>query len=160
MVALKTLLFTVIAPGILLVLIPFLLAWPNIGKFSIESPLVSQLGWVLVSLGSSIYFWCAFNFTFFGKGTPAPIAPPKTLVIRGLYRFVRNPMYVGAAFILFGETLLFSSFLVFGYAVLRMLVWHRFVVSYEEPRLRARFGESYERYCQSVPRWLPRVSRG
>jgi protein-S-isoprenylcysteine O-methyltransferase Ste14 len=160
MIALKTIAFTVIAPGTLIVLIPYLLSLLNLGRISVESYSPGFLGWTLVLVGAAMYFWSAFNFTFLGKGTPAPIAPPKTLVIRGLYRFVRNPMYIGAIFILLGETLLFGSILVLAYAALRVLLWHRFVVSYEEPRLRTRFGEAYERYCSSVPRWLPRFSGG
>ena len=160
MIAFKTLVFTVVAPGLLLVLIPFLLASSNVGRVSVETDSVRYLGWTLVLAGAATYFWCAFDFTFLGKGTPAPNAPPKNLVSQGLYRFVRNPMYTGALFILLGETLLFGSFLVLGYTVMRLLIWHRFVVLYEEPKLRARFGESYERYCRSVPRWLPRLNRG
>jgi protein-S-isoprenylcysteine O-methyltransferase Ste14 len=160
MIALKTAVFTVIAPGILIVLIPILLGSWHVGRISVERYSVGYLGWIPVFVGASMYVWSAFNFTFLGKGTPAPIAPPKKLVIRGLYRFVRNPMYTGALFILLGETVLFASVLVLGYAILRLLIWHRFVVLYEEPRLLARFGASYERYCSLVPRWLPRLNRG
>jgi protein-S-isoprenylcysteine O-methyltransferase Ste14 len=160
MIALKTLVFTVVAPGVLIVLIPFLLAYSNVARFPVEADSLRYLGWLLVSLGAAIYFWCAFDFTFLGEGTPAPNAPPKNLVIRGLYKFVRNPMYTGALLILLGESVLFGSVLVLGYAVLRMVLWHRFVVVYEEPRLHARFGASYERYRRSVPRWLPRLNRG
>jgi protein-S-isoprenylcysteine O-methyltransferase Ste14 len=160
MIALKTLAFTVIAPGTLIVLIPYLLALINVGRFTVEGYAVGYLGWAMVAVGVLIYLWCAFNFTFLGRGTPAPIAPPKTLVIRGLYRYMRNPMYVGALLILLGESLLFGSLLVLGYTALRVFLWHRLVVFYEEPRLRARFGESYDRYCRSVPRWLPRLSAG
>jgi protein-S-isoprenylcysteine O-methyltransferase Ste14 len=160
MIAFKTIAFTVIAPGTLIVLIPYLLSFLNVGRISVENHSVLYLGWILVLVGAAMYFWCAFDFTFLGRGTPAPMAPPKKLVIRGLYRFVRNPMYLGAFLIIVGETLLFGSLLILGYALLRVILWHRFVVFYEEPRLRTRFGESYERYCNSVPRWFPRFSGG
>ncbi len=159
MTALKTLIFTVFIPGTVTVLVPywllssrFDLAIDKLGGFRV-------LGLVPILLGALIYLWCAWEFTFAGKGTPAPIDPPKELVVQGLYRFVRNPIYVGVSLVIIGESLLFESTRLFVYALLLLLVFHLFVVYYEEPTLRSKFGESYERYCKTVPRWMPRVRR-
>jgi protein-S-isoprenylcysteine O-methyltransferase Ste14 len=99
--------------------------------------------------------WCAWDFTFAGRGTPAPIDPPKELVVQGLYRYVRNPMYVGILSILLGEALLFASWSLFGYAAVVFILFFLFVVLYEEPILMRKFGESYLQYCKNVPRWIP-----
>lgn len=88
-----------------------------------------------------------------------PIDPPKELVARGLYRYVRNPMYVGIVAILIGEALLFMSSRLFQYTVLAFSFYFLLVLIYEEPALRAKFGESYRQYCKVVPRWLPRLSK-
>jgi len=93
-----------------------------------------------------------------GLGTPAPIDPPKSLVVNGLYRFVRNPMYVGVVLVLFSEGLLFSSSRLLEYAVLVGAGFFLFVVAYEEPTLRKKFGASYQAYCQAVPCWIPRLT--
>ena len=106
-------------------------------------------------LGASIYLWCAWDFTFAGRGTPAPIDPPKALVVRGLYRYMRNPMYVGVLSILVGEALFFESRTLFEYAAIVFIFFYLFVVLYEEPVLKQKFGEPYQRYRQTVPRWLP-----
>src|SRR5207248_4854486 len=96
------------------------------------------------------------HLTFIGKGTPAPIDAPKVLVKEGPYRWVRNPMYIAVLSVVIGEAILFRSFLLAGYALLVAVVVHMFVVFVEEPSLRSQFGESYETYLRTVPRWLPR----
>lgn len=110
-------------------------------------------------IGIALYFWCAGAFTFIGKGTPAPIDAPIFLVREGPYRWVRNPMYIGVFSVLIGEAILFHSLSLVGYILLAGIVVHLFVVFYEEPQLARRFGESYERYLRTVPRWLPRYPR-
>jgi protein-S-isoprenylcysteine O-methyltransferase Ste14 len=107
-------------------------------------------------LGVGLYFWCAGAFTFIGKGTPAPIDAPKSLVKEGPYQWVRNPMYIAVLSTISGEAILFHSLLLVGYALLLGVVMHLFVVFVEEPLLRRQFGESYETYLRTVPRWLPR----
>jgi protein-S-isoprenylcysteine O-methyltransferase Ste14 len=109
-------------------------------------------------LGAAIYFWCAWDFTFAGKGTPAPIYPPKELVATGLYRYVRNPMYAGILTLLLGEALFFASWRLLEYAGFVFLAFHLFVTLYEEPALRQKFGDSYKRYCATVSRWIPKPS--
>jgi protein-S-isoprenylcysteine O-methyltransferase Ste14 len=109
-------------------------------------------------LGAAILLKCAWDFAVVGLGTPAPIDPPKSLVVSGLYRFVRNPMYVGVALVLFSEALLFSSPRLLDYALLVGTGFFLFVIAYEEPTLRKKFGASYQTYCRAVPRWIPRLT--
>src|SRR5262249_21183385 len=109
-------------------------------------------------LGVAIYLWCAWHFTFTGRGTPAPIDPPKHLVARGPYRVVRNPMYVGVLTAVLGEALLFQSLSLVVYAALVLLAVHLFVFFYEAPSLRQQSGASYQDYGAQVPRWIPRLS--
>jgi hypothetical protein len=92
-----------------------------------------------------------------GRGTPAPIDPPKELVVRGLYRFARNPMYVGVLAVIAGQSWLFGSPPLAIYALAVFACFHVFVIAYEEPTLRRHFDGAYERYCAAVPRWLPRL---
>lgn len=114
------------------------------------------VGVVPMAAGVGIYLWCVWEFVK-GQGTPAPIDPPKELVVGGLYRFTRNPMYVGMTSILTAEAILFSSAVMLGYAAAAFVVFHLFILGYEEPTLRKKFGESYEAYCRTVPRWVGRV---
>ena len=109
--------------------------------------------------GAYIALRCAFAFAWTGLGTPAPFDPPRTLIISGFYRYVRNPMYIGAALAVIGETALFGSIrvglqyvLIFGSCVAL------FVLIYEEPTLRSKFGAEYEEYCRNVPRFIPRLT--
>ena len=156
MVALKTLLFTILVPGTVTVLVPYLLLSWGVQIFSFEVGPIRILGLPPILLGAVTYLWCAWDFTFTGRGTPAPIDPPKELVVKGLYRYVRNPMYVGITLILLGEALLFEAAVLFLYAGLLLVCAHLFIVYYEEPTLRRLFGASYESYCKSVSRWFPR----
>jgi len=153
---LKTLVFTILLPGLVTAGIPYCLLAPQpefeIGPFRF-------VGIISIVLGAAVYFWCAWDFAFLGYGTPAPIDPPKVLVVKGLYRFVRNPMYVALGSALGGEAILFESLRLLAYAILAWVLCHLFVVLYEEPTLRKKFGTRYEAYCQAVPRWVPRVKR-
>jgi protein-S-isoprenylcysteine O-methyltransferase Ste14 len=115
------------------------------------------LGAVPLAIGVVMLLWCVRDFYASGKGTLAPWDPPRRLVIVGLYRFTRNPMYVGIALLLVGWSLLAASPLLAGYAVIVVIVFHLRVVLYEEPRLNAQFGEAWARYSAAVPRWLPRL---
>jgi len=155
--ALGTIIFSVFVPGTWTILIPYLLITSHFELFPLGIGPFRFLGLIPIVIGILIYLWCAWGFTFLGKGTPAPVAPPKNLVIKGLYRHVRNPQYVGLLLILFGEGLLFESATLFVYAAVTFLVFHTGVVFYEEPTLRRKFADSYKSYCQSVPRWIPRL---
>lgn len=114
------------------------------------------LGVALGLPGILLYFRCAWGFAVVGSGTPAPIDPPKTLVVAGPYRYMRNPMYVGVLLILLGEALFFESAGLLLYTAFMFALFQLFIVLYEEPTLWRRFGDSYERYRSRVPRWLPR----
>jgi protein-S-isoprenylcysteine O-methyltransferase Ste14 len=93
-----------------------------------------------------------------GLGTPAPIAPTQHLVVTGLNRYVRNPIYVTVAAVIFGQALLFGDWRLFAYGAVVWLVFHLFVVGYEEPTLKRSFGAEYEAFCINVPRWIPRLT--
>ncbi|MEK6300837.1 MAG: isoprenylcysteine carboxylmethyltransferase family protein [Acidobacteriota bacterium] len=157
MTLIKTLIFTILAPGTLTILIPRWLLASSAGRECFSIGVFRYLGLAAIIVGTSIYLWCAWDFTFAGKGTPAPIDPPKELVARGLYRYVRNPMYVGMTSVLIGEAFLFQSLTLLAYAGTVLLVFHLFVVLYEEPALTRKFGDSYRRFRETVPRWIPRL---
>lgn len=98
------------------------------------------------------------RFAVQGLGTPAPVAPTQSLVVTGLYRYTRNPMYVAVAAVIFGQALLFSSPWCAVYGAAFWLITHIFVVMYEEPALSRQFPEAYAVYKKAVPRWLPRLT--
>ena len=145
--------------GIVLVYLPArFLSWSGIVAPAITGP--SQVaGMTMVAIGTAIALWCVFTFVFIGKGTPAPFDPPRKLVIRGPYRFVRNPMYIGAGMTLAGAALFYESLSIFIYTGLFFLITHLFVVLYEEPTLRRTFRGEYETYFGRVRRWRPRASK-
>ena len=157
MVWLKTLIFTIIVPGAIIGLIPYLLLSGNPETFA-HIGMFQLFGLIPMAIGAAIYFKCAWDFASAGKGTPAPIDPPKRLVARGLYRFVRNPMYVGVLIALLGEAWFFSSWALVLYAAIVITWQHLFVVFYEEPALKRKFGESYSDYVARTPRWIPRFN--
>jgi protein-S-isoprenylcysteine O-methyltransferase Ste14 len=107
------------------------------------------------TIGVVLAVWCVLTFVFAGRGTPAPFDPPRRLVVRGPYRVVRNPMYLGAALLLAGSALFHRSLVILAYAGAFLLILHFFVVGYEEPALRRTFGADYEGYRARVSRWLP-----
>ncbi len=115
----------------------------------------------LICLGVLITLSSMFAFGAYGHGTPAPFDPPRFLVKNWLYRHVRNPMYIGLGVLLVGEALLFPMHRrgILLMLLVLLLIVHLFVVLYEEPSLRRRFGMAYEEYCHHVPRWLPRLAR-
>jgi protein-S-isoprenylcysteine O-methyltransferase Ste14 len=113
-------------------------------------------GMLLGACGAALALTCILTFVFVGRGTPAPFDPPRRLVVRGPYRLVRNPMYLGAALALAGAAAFYQSLPLLGYATLFLLISHLFVVSYEEPALRRTFEGDYESYCRRVGRWWPR----
>lgn len=150
---LKTILFTVLVPGSVLVLIP----WLMLGGFPRpERGLLTWLGMLMILAGTGIYFRCAWEFAVRGLGTPAPIATTKFLVTTALHRYVRNPMYIGVFGAILGEAATFRSVRLLAYAAFFCVPVQLFVVFYEEPTLCRQFGDSYEAYRRSVPRWIPR----
>jgi protein-S-isoprenylcysteine O-methyltransferase Ste14 len=149
---LRTLLFTVLVPGTVTVVVPYLLLPPGAGQ-GIRA--VGLLGLIPLVLGLGCYFWCAWGFAWSGGGTPVPIDPPKSLVVSGPYRYVRNPMYLGVESLIVGEAILFGSWRLAEYAAVVAMFFYLFVVFYEEWALRKKFGAAYEEYCKTVPRWIP-----
>jgi protein-S-isoprenylcysteine O-methyltransferase Ste14 len=113
------------------------------------------LGFILIFMGGLLALWCIVTFVARGRGTPAPFDPPREFVAAGPYRYVRNPMYVGAFGILVGAGLALRSPSIIGLAILFLLFTHLLVVLYEEPSLTRRFGDPYRRYRSTVRRWLP-----
>ncbi len=154
--ALYTTIFFVLAPGGNAVLAPWLITrWDRpvggLGPADVA-------GVALIVAGGVVVVVCFVRFVTEGRGTPAPLAPTQTLVVGGLYRFVRNPMYVGVAWVIAGQALLFRSWGVVGWLAVFLLAVVGFVKGYEEPRLVEQFGESYERYRKAVPGWWPRLT--
>ena len=153
MLVLRSIFFALLLPGSATVVIPyFILSRRGVPHWDA----IGLPGLVAVALGATILIRCIVDFARVGRGTLAPVDPPRALVIRGLYRYVRNPMYVGVVLVLLGEAALFRSTDLLLYSAVFFLVVNLFVILYEEPALRARFGEPYEQYRRSVGRWIPR----
>ena len=150
----KTAIFTIVAPGTVGVLGP---RWVKDGgshlRLAVRAP-----GLALFLIGGAIYLWCAWDFAVKGLGTPAPIDAPRLLVVKGLYRFTRNPMYLGVSGMILGQAIYYGSFSIVVYLLAILLVFNLFVHFYEEPTLRRLFGEQYDDYCRRVPRWLFRAN--
>jgi protein-S-isoprenylcysteine O-methyltransferase Ste14 len=153
----RTFTYAVLFVGLVLVFVPArLLSWSGIAQPKIIG--VLQIGGMAFSaIGAVLAMWCLLTFVLEGKGTPAPFDPPRRLVVLGPYRFVRNPMYLGAGFALAGAALFYESFQLLAYSGLFFLAVHLFVVFYEEPRLKRSFGREYTAYCRTVGRWLPKL---
>lgn len=148
----KTLVFTAVVPGTVGVYIPQTLKGDG-AKLPVP---FSWIGVALILCGAAIYLWCAWDFAVKGLGTPAPIDAPRVLVVQGLYRFTRNPMYVGVFAAIEGQALYYGSRHIAVYGCIMLTIAYLFVVSYEEPHLRSVFGAQYDEYCRRVPRWLIR----
>ena len=152
---LKNLLFTLAVPGTIGVYVPLVLARGR----PPASGLVFLLALALLATGGVIYAWCVWDFAVFGRGTPAPIDAPKKLVVRGLYRYTRNPIYVGVLTMLLGWAVMFRGTALLVYAFCVAICFHLFVVRYEERHLQKEFGGEYDDYRSRVSRWLPRLRR-
>lgn len=156
---LGSLVFLVLAPGTVAGYVPWLISrW----RFApIEGPLrvaALILGALLIAAGLPVLLDSFARFALQGLGTPAPVAPTQNLVVTGLYRRVRNPMYVAVTSLILGQALLFGNLRVFLYGLFVWLAFHLFVLFYEEPTLRRTFGPQYETFCSNVPRWIPRIT--
>ena len=150
--------FLIIAPGFVAGLAPW---W--ITHWQVEAPFfgLQVLRWVgglFIALGAVGLLDSFVRFALQGLGTPAPVFPTRHLVVTGLYRFVRNPMYVAVLMTILGQGLIFGNLRLLEYGGLAWLVAHLFVLFYEEPTLRASFGPEYESFCAEVPRWIPRLT--
>lgn len=148
--------FFVAVPGTMAGLVPY-----SITRWRMQPPLLGLralrvIGAALIAIGLVCLVECFARFALKGRGTPAPIAPPETLVVSGLYRYVRNPMYLAVAALVVGQGLLLGSLDLLVYAAAAWLVIHLFVVAYEEPTLARQFGAQYAAYRAGVRRWWPR----
>jgi protein-S-isoprenylcysteine O-methyltransferase Ste14 len=157
--ALGSLLFLLVAPGVVAGLIPWWLTrWEVEEPFPLWAPL-RVVGALLIAAGVLALLDSFRRFVVEGLGTPAPVAPTEELVVGGLYRFVRNPMYVAVTATIFGQALLLGQLVLFAYGAVFVAVVAAFVHWYEEPTLARTYGEQYDEYRRSVPGWIPRRSR-
>ena len=150
-------LFLLVAPGTVAVLVPWLISDWRMQYPETHLAILRVVGIILIAAGIPTLLDSFTRFALQGLGTPAPILPTEHLVVSGLYRYVRNPMYVGVLCVIFGQGLLLGNVRVLGYGVLVWLACHSFVLVYEEPKLRGSFGSEYEAFCAIVPRWIPRL---
>jgi protein-S-isoprenylcysteine O-methyltransferase Ste14 len=153
--AVRSLFWTIVFPGTFAGYLP----WRFFGLRSVVVDVRIPLHWIgllLISLGTALLGVCIFEFARTGRGTLAPLDPPRVLVVRGLYRYVRNPMYLSVTLIVWGEILLTRSTALLVYWLVWFTAANLFVRGYEEPALRRQFGSDYDRYAANVGRWLPR----
>jgi protein-S-isoprenylcysteine O-methyltransferase Ste14 len=152
-----TLLFVAVLPATVIGWIPWWLTGWRLGPPLLGIGATRWLGAALILAGAPVFLDFLVRFVHEGRGTPAPVAPPRHLVVRGAFRRVRNPGYVGVLALVAGQALLFGSAATLAWAACLWAAFHVFVVAYEEPDLRRRFGAEYDAYCAEVPRWLPRL---
>ncbi|MCA1563978.1 MAG: isoprenylcysteine carboxylmethyltransferase family protein [Acidobacteria bacterium] len=156
---LRSLVWAALLPGLFAGYVP----WTFFGLGQAQPDLLNLahvVGLLWIALGAALLGACIWEFARSGRGTLAPVDPPRELVVRGLYRYVRNPMYLSVTTIVLGELLLTGSRALLVYWIIWFAAANLFVIGYEEPTLRRRFGSSYERYTQQVGRWLPTLRSG
>ncbi len=154
MTALKTILFMLLVPGLLVGVLPIWLVHSDPALLSFGG-----FRWLAIPLwvgGAAVMLWCAWAFTVRGEGTPSPTDSPKKLVVSGLYRYVRNPIYLGVLAVFAGYVLWHPSPAILLCPLIVAISSHLFVTLYEEPHLRKTFGAEYDEYFKAVPRWIPR----
>jgi protein-S-isoprenylcysteine O-methyltransferase Ste14 len=157
--AFRSLLWTAVLPGLFAGYVPW--TYFGLGQVQLDPTNVAHIaGLFWVALGVALLGACILEFARSGRGTLAPVDPPRELVVQGLYRYVRNPMYLSVTAIVLGELLLTRSRALLAYWLIWFSAVNLFVIGYEEPALRRRFGASYERYTQQVGRWLPTFHAG
>lgn len=153
----RNLVFTILQPGIVAGLIPYWILSNQVNDLFIQQLLHRGLhysGAIIFVIGFVIMLYCIISFAVQGRGTLSPIDPTKRLVVAGLYKFSRNPMYVGVVLILIGEAILFQSLELWIYSLFVLVAFHIFTILVEEPRLRKDFGTEYLKYCKKVRRWI------
>jgi protein-S-isoprenylcysteine O-methyltransferase Ste14 len=154
--ALRSLLWAILLPGVVASYVPWRLF--GLRRTRLEpAGALDLLALACLAAGIALLGACIFEFARSGRGTLSPVDPPRHLVVRGLYRHVRNPMYLSVTMILLGEALLARSSALAAYWVLWFAGANLFVIAYEEPALRRRFGTSYDEYVRRVGRWMPRL---
>jgi protein-S-isoprenylcysteine O-methyltransferase Ste14 len=154
MTYLKTLLFLLIVPGSVVFLIPYRIVRGSPRRWKLDLGILRHAALPSWAGGAALLLWSFWNFAGRGRGTPHPADPPKELVAGGPYRYTRNPQYTGVMLILLGHFLWSGVLTLLAYGALIFTMFNLFVQYYEEPNLEQRFGESYRRYRERVPRWL------
>jgi protein-S-isoprenylcysteine O-methyltransferase Ste14 len=154
--ALRSLLWTLLLPGLFAGYVPWRFFGLSHAKVSLSNP-AHLLGILSIVLGAVLLGVCIVEFAQSGRGTLSPVDPPRRLVVHGLYRYVRNPMYLSVTAIVLGEGLLTGSWTLSVYWAIWFLGANLFVMGYEEPALRRRFGASYDAYAKQVGRWFPNL---
>jgi protein-S-isoprenylcysteine O-methyltransferase Ste14 len=150
--------FFFFAPGVVAGFIPWWISDWQMREMPAGFVLVRVVGLALIAAGIVIVLEAFARFAIEGIGTPAPVLPTQNLVIKGSYRFVRNPMYVAVTSVIFGQAALLADATLVTYGAVVWLCMHVFVLTYEEPTLRRTFGTDYETYCTRVGRWIPHWS--
>lgn len=150
--------FLFVAPGIVAGVIPWWISGYRFEPQFLGIEATRWLGVLLLVFGAVLLLETFARFALQGRGTPAPIAPTKTLVVTGSYRFVRNPMYLAVISIVLGQALLFANVWVLAYLAVTWTAVHLFILGYEEPTLSQAYGEQYDRYRDNVRRWIPRLT--
>lgn len=151
----RNIVFLILQPGLVVAAVPFILLRGRFQEILDQTlDLLSFIGIFIIILGLFVVLYCIYRFIIEGRGTLSPIDRTKELVVQGLYKHSRNPMYVGILLILIGEALFAKSLVLFGYMLLVFLVFHLFVIFVEEPRLMKDFKEKYRIYTKEVNRWL------
>jgi protein-S-isoprenylcysteine O-methyltransferase Ste14 len=154
---LGSLVFLLLAPGFVAGLVPWWITHRQFRPPFLGTGGFRVLGVILIVAGLPPLLDSFARFALQGLGTPAPVFPTRHLVVSGLYRHMRNPMYVGVAAVIFGQALLFGSLQLLAYGLAVVLGFHLFVVLYEEPKLTCSFGDEYCEFRDNVPRWVPRL---
>lgn len=152
-----TIVFLFLAPGIVAGLIPWLITGWQRHDWNGAAWIVVPVAWIVIALGVA-FLLSAFALFAVHRGTPAPVAPTPTLVVTGVYRFVRNPMYLAVLAIILGQALLFGSWWLVLYAAIALGAVFGFVKVYEEPTLTRTYGAQYLEYRRNVPGWWPRLT--
>ena len=156
--SLRSAFWTIAFPGFFAGYVP----WRYFGVSQVDFRWTSPphlIAGLLIALGVTLLLTCIYEFAARGRGTLSPADPPTELVVQGLYRYVRNPMYLSVLTIVAGEIILTRSVVLLWYWLAFFVAANLFVRAYEEPYLRRQFGESYERYVRDVGRWIPRLGR-
>ncbi len=127
----------------------------NLGLPCWNNEISKIVGVCIIALGIMSWLFCSINFIIIGDGTPLPVAPPSKLVVKGIYRYSRNPIYIAFTAVLFGIFLINGHLLLLLHVFFCFIIIHLYIILWEEPKLSLRFGEKYKRYLREVPRWLP-----
>ncbi|HVN63732.1 MAG TPA: isoprenylcysteine carboxylmethyltransferase family protein [Candidatus Binataceae bacterium] len=154
-----TIVFTIFVPGTVVVFIPYLLSGWRIAPPFFGLSIVRWCGVAMILAAIPYFARFLSRFVVEGRGAPAPVMPTERLIVGGPFKHVRNPGYIGVVTMVAGQGLFFGSGKIIAYAIILAVIFHLFVLFYEEPALRRQFGTEYEEYCRNVPRWIARPQK-